>query len=87
MRSKYFRVSRKNSKMSPEEEEKLVKEYEQIILSNPELMQAIEFVAQGSSENDEVVCNSEDLDVLNLARQIDDNASDSEISKKVYKSY
>ena len=75
---------RKTSKMSPEEEEKLVKEYEQIILNNPELMQAIEFIAQGSSENEEVDSNSEDLDVLNLARQIDDNASDEEISKKLY---
>ena len=71
-------------KMSPEEEEKLVKEYEQIILSNPELMQAIEFIAQGSSDNEEVSDNSDDLDVLNLARQIDDNASDEEISKKLF---
>ena len=75
---------RKTSKMSPEEEEKLVKEYEQIILKNPELMQAIEFIAQGSSDNEEVPEDSEDLDVLNLARQIDDNASDEEISKKLY---
>ena len=75
---------RKTSKMSPEEEEKLVKEYEQIILSNPELMQAIEFIAQGSSDNEEVAGNSDDLDVLNLARQIDDNASDEEISKKLF---
>ena len=75
---------RKTSKMTPEEEEKLVKEYEQIILNNPELMQAIEFIAQGSSENEEVDNNSEDLDVLNLARQIDDNASDEEISKKLF---
>ena len=75
---------RKTSKMSPEEEEKLVKEYEQIILNNPELMKAIEFIAQGSSDNEEVDSNSEDLDVLNLARQIDDNASDEEISKKLY---
>ena len=75
---------RKTSKMTPEEEEKLVKEYEQIILNNPELMQAIEFIAQGSSDNEEVDSNSEDLDVLNLARQIDDNASDEEISKKLY---
>ena len=71
-------------KMSPEEEEKLVKEYEQIILSNPELMQAIEFIAQGSSDSEEVAGNSDDLDVLNLARQIDDNASDEEISKKLF---
>lgn len=82
-RSKKFPF-RKTSKMSQEEEEKLVKEYEQIILNNPELMQAIEFIAQGSSDNEEVAGNSEDLDVLNLARQIDDNASDEEISKKLY---
>ena len=82
-RSKKFPF-RKTSKMSPEEEEKLVKEYEQIILSNPELMQAIEFIAQGSSDNEEVAGNSDDLDVLNLARQIDDNASDEEISKKLF---
>ena len=83
IRSKKFPF-RKTSKMSPEEEEKLVKEYEQIILSNPELMQAIEFIAQGSSDNEEVTGNSDDLDVLNLARQIDDNASDEEISKKLF---
>ena len=83
IRSKKFPF-RKTSKMSPEEEEKLVKEYEQIILSNPELMQAIEFVAQGSSDNEEVANDSDDLDVLNLARQIDDNASDEEISKKLF---
>ena len=77
-------TSRKTSKMSPEDEEKLVKEYEQIILSNPELMKAIEFIAQGSSDNEEVPEDSEDLDVLNLARQIDDNASDEEISKKLF---
>ena len=82
-RSKKFPF-RKTSKMSSEDEEKLVKEYEQIILSNPELMQAIEFIAQGSSDNEEVAGNSDDLDVLNLARQIDDNASDEEISKKLY---
>ena len=82
-RSKKFPF-RKTSKMSPEDEEKLVKEYEQIILSNPELMQAIEFIAQGSSDNEEVTGNSDDLDVLNLARQIDDNASDEEISKKLF---
>lgn len=82
-RSKKFPF-RKTSKMTPEEEEKLVKEYEQIILNNPELMQAIEFIAQGSSDNEEVPEDSEDLDVLNLARQIDDNASDEEISKKLY---
>ena len=83
IRSKKFPF-RKTSKMSSEEEEKLVKEYEQIILSNPELMQAIEFIAQGSSDNEEVAGNSDDLDVLNLARQIDDNASDEEISKKLF---
>ena len=82
-RSKKFPF-RKTSKMTPEDEEKLVKEYEQIILNNPELMQAIEFIAQGSSDNEEVPEDSEDLDVLNLARQIDDNASDEEISKKLY---
>ena len=82
-RSKKFPF-RKTSKMTPEDEEKLVKEYEQIILNNPELMQAIEFIAQGSSDNEEVAGNSDDLDVLNLARQIDDNASDEEISKKLY---
>lgn len=83
IRSKKFPF-RKTSKMSPEDEEKLVKEYEQIILSNPELMKAIEFIAQGSSDNEEVDSNSDDLDVLNLARQIDDNASDEEISKKLF---
>lgn len=83
MRSKKFPF-KKTSKMSPEDEEKLVKEYEQIILNNPELMQAIEFIAQGSSDNDEVPEDSEDLNVLNLARQIDDNASDEEISKKLF---
>ena len=77
-------TSRKTSKMSREEEDRLVKEYEQIILSNPELMKAIEFIAQGSSDNEEVAGNSDDLDVLNLARQIDDNASDEEISKKLF---
>ena len=82
-RSKKFPF-RKTSKMSSEDEDRLVKEYEQIILSNPELMQAIEFIAQGSSDNEEVDGNSDDLDVLNLARQIDDNASDEEISKKLF---
>ena len=82
-RSKKFPF-RKTSKMSPEDEDRLVKEYEQIILSNPELMQAIEFIAQGSSDNEEAESNSDDLDVLNLARQIDDNASDEEISKKLF---
>ena len=74
----------RKSKMSSKEEDHLVKEYEQIILNNPELMQAIEFIAQGSSDNEEVPEDSEDLDVLNLARQIDDNASDEEISKKLF---
>ena len=83
IRSKKFPF-RKTSKMSSEDEDRLVKEYEQIILSNPELMQAIEFIAQGSSDNEEVAGNSDDLDVLNLARQIDDNASDEEISKKLF---
>ena len=83
IRSKKFPF-RKTSKMSPEDEDRLVKEYEQIILSNPELMKAIEFIAQGSSDNEEVAGNSDDLDVLNLARQIDDNASDEEISKKLF---
>ena len=87
VKAQYFKrlknTPRKTSKMTPEEEEKLVKEYEQIILKNPELMQAIEFLAQGSSDNEEVPEDSEDLDVLNLARQIDDNASDEEISKKL----
>ena len=82
-RSKKFPF-RKTSKMSPEDEDRLVKEYEQIILNNPELMKAIEFIAQGSSDNEEVAGNSDDLDVLNLARQIDDNASDEEISKKLF---
>ena len=88
VKPQYFKrlknTPKKTSKMSPDEEEKLVKEYEQIILSNPELMQAIEFLAQGSSDNEEVAGNSDDLDVLNLARQIDDNASDEEISKKLF---
>ena len=74
----------KKTKMSPEDEEKLVKEYEQIILNNPELMQAIEILAQGSSENEEDTGDSDTLDPLNLARQIDDNASDEEISKKLF---
>ena len=81
---KHLKNTIRKPKMSPEEEEKLVKEYEQIILSNPELMKAIEFIAQGSSDNEEVAGNSDDLDVLNLARQIDDNASDEEISKKLF---
>ena len=67
-------------KMSSKEEDRLVKEYEQIMLNNPQLMETIGFLAQGSSENEEVSEDSNDLDVLNLARQIDDNASDSEIT-------
>ena len=46
-------------------------------------METIGFLAQGSSENEEVSEDSKDLDVLNLARQIDDNASDSEITNKL----
>ena len=73
--------------MSSEEEDRLVKEYEQIMLNNPQLMETIGFLAQGSSENEEGisddVSDSDDLDVLNLARQIDDNASDSEITEKL----
>ena len=74
-------------KMSSKEEDRLVKEYEQIMLNNPQLMETIGFLAQGSSENEEGisgdVSDSDDLDVLNLARQIDDNASDSEITNKL----
>ena len=70
-------------KMSSKEEDRLVKEYEQIMLNNPQLMETIGFLAQGSSENEEVSEDSNDLDVLNLARQIDDNASDSEITNKL----
>ena len=73
----------RKSKMSSKEEDRLVKEYEQIMLNNPQLMETIEFLAQGSSENEEVSEDSKDLDVLNLARQIDDNASDSEITEKL----
>lgn len=76
---------RKTTKMSSEEEERLVKEYEQIILNNPEIMQAIDFLAQGSSENEDLdSADSDDLDPLNLAKQIDDNASDEEISEKLF---
>lgn len=76
---------RKTTKMSSEEEERLVKEYEQIILNNPEIMQAIDFLAQGSSENEDLdTGDSDDLDPLNLAKQIDDNASDEEISEKLF---
>ena len=74
-------------KMSSEEEDRLVKEYEQIMLNNPQLMETVGFLAQGSSENEEGisgnVSDSDDLDVLKLARQIDDNASDSEITEKL----
>ena len=80
---KRLKNTSRKSKMSSEEEDRLVKEYEQIMLNNPQLMETVGFLAQGSSENDEVACNSEDLDVLNLARQIDDNASDSEITEKL----
>ena len=76
----------KNTPRKPKmssEEDRLVKEYEQIMLNNPQLMETVGFLAQGSSENEEVTHNSEDLDVLNLARQIDDNASDSEITEKL----
>ena len=76
---------RKTTKMSSEEEERLVKEYEQIILNNPEIMQAIDFLAQGSSENEDLdTGDSDTLDPLNLAKQIDDNASDEEISEKLF---
>lgn len=78
-------IRTKSTKMSSEEEERLVKEYEQIILNNPEIMQAIDFLAQGSSENEDLdSADSEDLDPLNLAKQIDDNASDEEISEKLF---
>lgn len=86
----YFKRLKNTSrkpKMSSEEEDRLVKEYEQIMLNNPQLMETIGFLAQGSSENEEGisgdVSDSDDLDVLNLARQIDDNASDSEITEKL----
>lgn len=79
------KCTRKKAKMSSEEEERLVKEYEQIILNNPELMKALDFLAQGSSENEEIYSdNSDDLDPLNLAKQIDDNASDEEITEKLF---
>ena len=90
VKAQYFKCLKKSprkSKMSSEEEDRLVKEYEQIMLNNPQLMDTIGFLAQGSSENKEDVSgdvsNSDDLDVLNLARQIDDNASDSEITNKL----
>ena len=86
VKAQYFKCLKNTSrkpKMSSKEEDRLVKEYEQIMLNNPQLMETVGFLAQGSSENDEVARNSEDLDVLNLARQIDDNASDSEITEKL----
>lgn len=90
VKAQYFKRLKntpRKSKMSSEEEDRLVKEYEQIMLNNPQLMETIGFLAQGSSENkediSEDVSDSDDLDVLNLARQIDDNASDSEITEKL----
>ena len=86
VKAQYFKRLKntlRKSKMSSEEEDRLVKEYEQIMLNNPQLMETIGFLAQGSSENKEDVSDSDDLDVLNLARQIDDNASDSEITNKL----
>ena len=79
---KRLKNTQRKPKMSSKEEDRLVKEYEQIMLNNPQLMETIGFLAQGSSENEEV-SDSDDLDVLNLARQIDDNASDSEITNKL----
>ena len=79
---KRLKNTQRKSKMSSKEEDRLVKEYEQIMLNNPQLMETIGFLAQGSSENEEDV-SADDLDVLNLARQIDDNASDSEITNKL----
>ena len=86
VKAQYFKCLKNTSrkpKMSSKEEDRLVKEYEQIMLNNPQLMETIGFLAQGSSENEEVSEDSKDLDVLNLARQIDDNASDSEITEKL----
>lgn len=86
VKAQYFKCLKntlRKSKMSSKEEDRLVKEYEQIMLNNPQLMETIGFLAQGSSENEEVSEDSKDLDVLNLARQIDDNASDSEITNKL----
>ena len=84
---KRLKNTQRRPKMSSKEEDHLVKEYEQIMLNNPQLMETIGFLAQGSSENEEGisgdVSDSDDLDVLNLARQIDDNASDSEITNKL----
>lgn len=86
VKAQYFKCLKnrlRKPKMSSKEEDRLVKEYEQIMLNNPQLMETIGFLAQGSSENEEDVSDSDDLDVLNLARQIDDNASDSEITEKL----
>ena len=86
VKAQYFKCLKntlRKSKMSSKEEDRLVKEYEQIMLNNPQLMETIGFLAQGSSENEEVSEDFKDLDVLNLARQIDDNASDSEITNKL----
>ena len=90
VKAQYFKCLKntlRKPKMSSEEEDRLVKEYEQIMLNNPQLMETIGFLAKGSSENEEGisgdVSDSDDLDVLNLARQIDDNASDSEITEKL----
>ena len=86
VKAQYFKCLKntlRKPKMSSKEEDRLVKEYEQIMLNNPQLMETIGFLAQGSSENEEVSEDSNDLDVLNLARQIDDNASDSEITNKL----
>ena len=86
VKAQYFKCLKntlRKPKMSSKEEDRLVKEYEQIMLNNPQLMETIGFLAQGSSENEEVSEDSKDLDVLNLARQIDDNASDSEITNKL----
>ena len=90
VKAQYFKClknTQRKPKMSSEEEDRLVKEYEQIMLNNPQLMETIGFLSQGSSENEEGisgdVSDSDELDVLNLARQIDDNASDSEITEKL----
>ena len=90
VKAQYFKCLKntlRKPKMSSKEEDRLVKEYEQIMLNNPQLMETIGFLAQGSSENEEGISgdisDSDDLDVLNLARQIDDNASDSEIANKL----
>ena len=91
VKAQYFKCLKntlRKPKMPSEEEDRLVKEYEQIMLNNPQLMETIGFLAQGSSENEEGisgdVSDSDDLDVLNLARQIDDNASDSEFTEKLF---